>query len=434
MKYVIMTGLAFLLAGLSCGLAIPASPVMISPGNNGTEVGDSPALKVSVSDPNNGDLRVVFYGRRAQADYGPDFMIVALPDTQYYVSSKHGGKPAMFYAQTDWIKANRTASNIVYVTQLGDCVEDGDTNAGPDNLAEWRYSTNALYRIETPFDFLHPDGIPYGVAVGNHDQSPNGDPDGTTTYYNQYFGESHFSGRGYYGGHYGTNNDNFFDLFNASGMDFIVVYLEFDPNANPVVLNWASNVLQTYPSRRAIVVSHYIGKPGTPSSFGPQGAAIYAALKANPNLFLMLSGHVNGEGSRQDTFNFHTVYTLVSDYQFRTNGGNGFMRLMQFSPSNNVIRVSTFSPWLNQYETDADSEFTVPYAMQSSSASFTAISTNINVSSGAVTSATWTGLQPNSDYEWQVKVTDALGNSVIGPTWRFTTGAVNSPPVATNAT
>ena len=34
---------------------------------------------------------------------------------------------------------------------------------------------------------------------------------------------------------------------------------------------------------------------------------------------------------------------------------NGLMRLMQFSPSNSVIRVTTYSPWLNAYQTDSDS-------------------------------------------------------------------------------
>ena len=61
-----------------------------------------------------------------------------------------------------------------------------------------------------------------------------GNPAGNSTQlYNTYFGESRFLGRTYYGGHFGSNNDNHFSLFSASGMDFIVIYLEFDPAANP---------------------------------------------------------------------------------------------------------------------------------------------------------------------------------------------------------
>ena len=204
----------------------------------------------------------------------------------------------------------------------------------------------------------------------------------------------------YYGGHYGANNDNHFDLFSASGLDFIAIYMEYDLAANPLVLNWANNLLQTYTNRRAIVVSHYIGRATTPSTFGDQGAAIYNALRTNANLFLMLSGHVAGEGSRVDVFNGNTVQTLVSDYQYYPNGGNGFMRLMQFSPSNSVIRVTTYSPWVDQFETDGDSQFTIPYSMSPSVAAsdtnFTALGTNFNVASGSTTGWEWPELAAQS--------------------------------------
>jgi hypothetical protein len=405
--------------------ASPAVPVLISPASNVVSIGLSPTLKVSVVDPGQTNLTVKFYGRMSPP--GPDFTIVALPDTQYYVSSKRGGVPGMFYAQTDWIRTNALSRNIVFVAQLGDCVESGDTNAGPVNLGQWQNATNALYRLEPTLGPVYPDGISYGVAVGNHDQSPNGDPDGTTTFYNQFFGSAHFGGRAYYGGHYGTNNDNHFDLFSASGMDFIAIFFEYDTGADPAVLSWANSLLQSHANRRAIVVSHYIGRPTTPSTFGAQGAAIYNALKANTNLFLMLSGHVDGEGSREDSFNGRKVHTLVSDYQFRANGGNGYLRLMDFSPSNGVIRVSTYSPWLDEYETDADSEFTLPYAMQPAFTNFVALQTNTGVVSGGQPGFVWSGLQHKAAYEWYVTVSDGT-NLVTGPLWRFTAVVSNTPP------
>ena len=292
-----------------------------------------------------------------------DFTLVALPDTQYYVSSLNGGLPAMFTSQTDWIAANSSIRNIAYVAQLGDCVQNGD-NGG--NNAEWLEATNALYRLENPNTTFRPDGIPYGVAVGNHDQSPIGSPTGTTTFYNQYFGEAHFLPYNYYGGHYGTNNDNHYDLFSASGLDFIVVYLEYDTTMtiNSPVLAWANNLLQINQNRRAIVVSHWIINSGFNATFSTQGQAIYNVLKSNTNLFLMLCGHVSPpEGQRTDTFNSRTVWTVMSDYQSRTGGGNGWLRLYEFSPSNNVIHVKTYSPWLSQFEIDADSQFDIPYTM-----------------------------------------------------------------------
>ncbi|HMP84943.1 MAG TPA: hypothetical protein PKA41_19805, partial [Verrucomicrobiota bacterium] len=227
----------------------PNLPASVSPADGAFDVTNSPTLNVTVSDPDSDDLTVTFYGRVANPPAGADFTLIALPDTQYYVSSLNGGSPAMFTNQTQWIVNERVNRNIQYVAQLGDCTQNGD-NGGNDS--EWRVATNALYRLENPLTTSLPDGVPYGVAVGNHDQSPIGSSTGTTTFYNQYFGEAHFSSKGYYGGHYGTNNDNHFDLFSASGLDFIVIYFEYNSGmtTNSPVLAWANSVLQTNQSRR----------------------------------------------------------------------------------------------------------------------------------------------------------------------------------------
>ena len=111
------------------------------------------------------------------------------------------------------------------------------------------------------------------------------------------------------------------------------------------------------------MVSHYIVGTGNPAAFGTQGQAIYDNLKDNPNLFLLLCGHICGEGQRSDVFDGTTVRSILTDYQCRTNGGNGWLRIMTFSPANDTITFKTYSPTLNQFETDADSQFTLSYDM-----------------------------------------------------------------------
>jgi hypothetical protein len=299
---------------------------------------------------------------------GQDFLIAVLPDTQNYAREASGSGNAvkeMWFAQTDWIVANRASQNIVYVATLGDCVQ----NAGA--LSEWRNATNAYYRIEkqSTTGLLH--GIPYGVTVGNHDQAPAGDEFGDTTYYNQFFGVSHFSSKPYYGGHFESNNDNWYTLFSGGGLDFIVISFEYGRYGD-AVLDWAESVLAQYPTRRVIVLTHHAGDDqadvnSTSAPFSAQGSAIYNRLKTNPNFFLMLGGHVfdeGGEGRRSDTYNGHTVHTLISDYQGRFNGGNGLMRLMYFSPSLNRVTVKTYSPYTGNYETDANSQFSFSYDMK----------------------------------------------------------------------
>jgi len=403
--------------------APPDVPTLITPPDNSTNTTTSPVLSATVSDPNGGNLTVQFYGRPVNATVGADFSIIAIPDTQYYTSALNGGSPAIFDTQTQWVVNNMAANNIQFVTQLGDCTEHGD-----QFIVEWQRADQFFQTIENPLTTGMPYGMPYGIAPGNHDETPIGTPNGTTLY-NQFFGESRFLGRDYYGGHYGTNNDNHYELFSASGMDFIVVHLAYDTSANPAVLNWANTTLQTYSTRRAIVVTHWLINGGNNATFSAQGQAIYNALKGNPNLFLMLGGHVPSpaEGQRSDTFNGNTVYSLMSDYQGRTAGGNGWLRIITISPSNNNIQVKTYSPWINQYETDADSQFTLPANLTNS---FQLIGTD-TVASGGTASVTWPGLNNNTEYEWYAVASDGAA-SATSSTWSFTTEPpANVPPTIT---
>jgi hypothetical protein len=281
-----------------------------------------------------------------------DFSLVVIPDTQNYASTF----PLIFDAQTQWIVDERLARNIVYVAHLGDCVEGGD-NGGDDS--EWQVVEGAISLIEDPVTTGLAEGIPYGLAVGNHDQTPFGSAAGTTIFFNQFFGVSRFLGRSYYGGHYGSNNDNHVDFFSASGNDFIVIYMEYDNAPDAAVLAWADALLAANPNRRGIVVSHFLITQD--ADWSPQGEDTYEALKGNPNLFLMLAGHRTAEAMRTDVFAGNTVHTLLSNYQNLISGGNGWLRIMEFSPANDEIRIKTYSPWIEAFETDSNSQFVISY-------------------------------------------------------------------------
>ena len=138
-----------------------------------------------------------------------------LPDTQYYSGQRNDGTPQMFYKQTDWIVENQEALNIAFVLHMGDVVQSGDASS-----SQWVVASRAMYRIEDPETTGLEDGIPYTIAVGNHDQQPRGDPDGTTTFFNRYFGVDHFQDKSYYGGHYGDNNDNNYELYDIGPYKF----------------------------------------------------------------------------------------------------------------------------------------------------------------------------------------------------------------------
>jgi hypothetical protein len=404
----------------------PNQPTNPSPSNNGIATTTSPDICATVSDPNAGNLTVRFYGRK-KINANAKLTVIGLPDTQFYTeqpqgqNSGGGGHNGIFKAQTQWIADRRVDSLVAFVVQLGDCVQNGDNPPGGDPQIEWKRADTSMKKIENP-NVPITDGIPYGICVGNHDQGSIGNPDLTNLYYNQYFGETRFTGRGYYGGHYGSNNDNHYELFSGGGVDFIHISIEYYPNGTTPslqpVLDWADALLKTYPNRKGILSTHNMLGTGNPANFQGPGQKIYDDLKDNPNLILMLAGHVAGEGRRTDVFGGNTVHTLMADYQSGyTNGGNGYLRIMQFLPAQNLLSVKTYSPYSNTSFTGSGSQFTLPVNLTQS---FTLLGTNTNVPSGAQTCINWPSLDPATEYEWYVEVSDGV-STITGPVWTFIT-------------
>jgi len=278
--------------------------------------------------------------------YGQDFSLVVIPDTQYETADTYGN-PQMLYSQTQWIADNKTDSNIVYVSHVGDITQSNLT-------VEWQRADTAMSIIENA-------DIPFSLCTGNHDGLDNTD-------FDDYFGADRFTDKSWYGGHYSTSNVNNYSFFEEGGMEFMVIHLQYAVSSFNAILHWASDLLKTYSEKRAIVVSHDILEPD--GDFSAEGQEIYDSLKANPNLFLMWGGHYHTAplyGSRRtDVYNGNTIHTVMSCYQ-HTNGGDGWIRLAKFSPADDSIYVSTYSPYLDQYWPDMDENYfslyyNMPYA------------------------------------------------------------------------
>jgi calcineurin-like phosphoesterase family protein len=266
---------------------------------------------------------------------GGVFTVIVLPDTQKY-SERY---PEIFMNQTLWVLSQIEARNIVFVSHEGDLVEH------EDNVVEWERANASMSVLEGR--------VPYGVLPGNHDQP--------TENYNTYFPASRYAGYSWYGGHYG-GNDNSYQLFSALGDDYIIMHLEFCPPED--VVEWANGVLRGHQYRKAILVTHgYLGSKGRRSVYGCETQYIYNDIIApNENVFLVLCGHVHSEHRRVDTVGGRRIHQLLADYQDGVKGGNGWLRIHEFNPSEGQIHVKTYSPYLDAYQTDADSQFTLDYS------------------------------------------------------------------------
>jgi len=420
----------------------PDEPVLVAPTDGATGVPIPATLEVTVSDPQTEDtLDVTFYGRKKTSTEA-EFTIVALPDTQKYVVN--GTYSHIFMNQIQWIIDNKDTLNIVFVTHEGDIVDTWNSTT------QWEDVNECISLL---------DGIvPYSVVPGDHDHYGE-DPPGSTEYYEQCFPASRFADAliypywgGSYAGNYGgdyneiyphTNNSDY-QLLTIGGEDYIFVSLDFCPSQDEI--DWANGVLTTYSERKAILTTHalldtnanYYGSgdfwlypDGSSNSSGDTSLIWYDLIRNHENLQLVLCGHMHGESRRTDDNLFgKPVHQLMANYQSRSNGGNGWLRIMRFVPAENKIYVQTYSPSLDQYETDTDSQFELDMPMSL----FTEIGTNLDVANGSNTSVAWTDLAGETEYEWYVTVTDSTDRTSVGPDWSFTTVADLENPIITSAT
>jgi len=269
-------------------------------------------------------------------------------------------------------------------------------------------------RLETPEPAL-PDGVPFGVTLGNHDFNTFGTTDDTANF-NQYFGISRFAGRPYYGGHYAADNDENWVTFSAGGLQFIVVDLQYDTTPDPAVLAWARSVFEAHPDAFGVLNTHYI--LGSTAAFGDQGQAVYDALRDVPNVHLMTCGHISAESRRSDVYRGHTIHSMLADYQGDGDGGSGFMRIWEFSPANDEVTVRSYSPVSDEWRTGEESEFTLEVDLPGAGGAFEVAATvdpSTNDPEAAID-----GLMPGRIYEWYATIDDCA-HTITTPVQRFTT-------------
>jgi len=295
---------------------------------------------------------------------GKPFTLIVLPDTQNYAdvrdkwTQKKWGIPdqrSCFYAQTQWIKDNSKNLNIVMVAHVGDIVQHDDPE-------EWKIADKAFKTIDH--------SVPYILSLGNHDMGCErpGSAHSRETKLNNYFPPSRFeTNRLYsYGGSMSSNrSDNYYLTFKGGAMDFLILSLELKPRDE--ALKWANKVIALHPKHQCIVVTHaYLMKNGTRYKkigydiTGNSGEDIWRKLTSqHENIFMVLCGHTEPNARLTSRgVKGNAVHQLLSDFQFEK-GGQGYLRIMQFIPKENRIDVSTYSPVLKHYRTEAREQFSL---------------------------------------------------------------------------
>ncbi|NQT12249.1 MAG: metallophosphoesterase [Planctomycetes bacterium] len=292
----------------------------------------------------------------SSAEERSDFTVVVLPDTQFYSQTY----PDTYISQTRWIKDRAKADNIKFVVHLGDIVQNHNNVE-----EEWKAADRAHQIL---------DGVvPYSLVPGNHDMEyVDRKVLRNTRLYNKYFSPARFDKYPWYGGHMGDTNDSNYCFFEAAGMKFMVLSLEFAPRDE--TLQWAHQVTAQHSDCRVIVVTHCYMRPnGRDTACGASygladnsGQDIWEKfVRKHADIFLVLSGHVLGvatETSANDAG--RPVHEMLVDYQGLPNGGNGWLRTLRFAPAENKIYVKAYSPLLDEHKKDPSHTFTLDYDMK----------------------------------------------------------------------
>jgi len=300
------------------------------------------------------------------------FTLAVLPDTQNY-SERF---PETFLAQTNWLVENRQARNIAAVLQLGD-ITNRNT---PD---EWKNADRALSVLDGE--------IPYFLVPGNHDYSEQGGCKDRTTRLNEYFPVDRFRESPTFGGAYDREPDrseNSYHLFTAEGRKFLVLGLEFGPRRD--VVRWANGVVASHQDRAVLLITHaYLyyddtrydrQKYGKDQRWNPHHYPVATAteddisdgeelwtnlVSRHENFVATLNGHVLGDGLGRLTSTTpagRDIHQLLVNYQMRPQGGDGWLRLLEFRPDGRTVQVYDYSPTRNQRNQSPQNQFSLTLA------------------------------------------------------------------------
>ena len=335
------------------------------------------------------------------------FTVIGLPDTQNYSELY----PEIFYDQTAWVVEQRYLRNILYANHYGDVVQHADI------LSEWEVGDTAMLVLDL-------DGLPYGINAGNHDVTANGVP--FESYipenYVEFFGPQRYAGLSWYRGASPSGMSSY-QVIEGGGIEFLMLQIECDGPRRE--LEWGQAVLDNHRDKPVMMTTHrymqdaedYTG--GVPlvdsgrypdiwytfedvySDGGLRSNEIWDwFVRRNPQIFMVNCGHFHEEFRQQSTNIFgNTVHEVLADYQDDPNGGNGWLRIMEFDVANARIDVDSYSPWLDQYRSADESQFTlgVDFATYASENPVACFQQGINGYEG--TSDTWIDeANPNTAY------------------------------------
>jgi hypothetical protein len=299
------------------------------------------------------------------------FSMVVLGDPQSYV--KFGVNQPIFELMTAWTAAQKQVLNVKTVICTGDLVEQnelltttgGSLHAGGNNgnqtsIKQWESVSRAFERLDHVY--------PYVVTTGNHDYGYES-AENRNSRFAEYFNASRNPlwektlvsiGNNAFG--QPTLENAAYEFHDKAWGSLLVVVLEFSPRDE--ALEWAGKLLASgkYENHKVILLTHsflntmgeVIGKSNyklSPCNHATQ--VLEKLVRPSKNIKLVICGH-SGDPKTMAAFRTENnaegrpVHIMMFNPQaisgWNGNGGDGWVRLLEFKPDGKTVKARTYSP------------------------------------------------------------------------------------------
>ncbi|NDV57893.1 metallophosphoesterase [Bacteroides sp. 519] len=306
------------------------------------------------------------------------FSMIVIPDPQSY--TKFDVNQPIFDLMTAWTANNLKRLCVKTVLCTGDLVEQNEiripdgVNGNQTSEEQWQAASRAFEKLDNK--------TPYVLCTGNHDYGYEKAENRLTRFPHYFPSERNSCWRqtlvsvAQDSNGVPTLENAAYEFDTDTWGKLLVVSIEFAPRNE--ALEWANRVINSkkYQDHKVLILTHsYLDGDGTiyekegykvsPANYGK---AIWdRVIYPSKNVFMLVCGHAceiaphkdnvafrmdknaSGKNVAQMMFNAQTA-----DGKWHGNGGDGWLRILEFMPDGKTIKVKTFSPLFAISPTTAD--------------------------------------------------------------------------------
>ncbi|MBQ1820574.1 MAG: metallophosphoesterase [Clostridia bacterium] len=254
------------------------------------------------------------------------FSLIWFSDTQYYAYKK----PEIFLSMADWAVRVRQEYNAVAVVCTGDIVDNRNYTR------HWTNAEAAILRVR--------EAMPFYCVAGNHDVGADKVEYETYLEYDLCSSPSAMA----------ISDDGHCWALPLPEQGILLCGIGWQNDTS--YADWVNERIAEYADLPAVLLVHsFLNDDGSLSTNGKRVEK--AILRESPSVRLVLCGHNDGSARWSRTYDDgHTVNAMMYNFQDDKKYGLGYARILMFNPGTRNVAVTTYSPYLNDYNYYRDSE------------------------------------------------------------------------------